>query len=140
MKRICTRVLPVALLVAALSGCASAGIFPAAHVSAVDLRDGNFQVVAVNVGGEAQAGYILGVSAAIFGEMRTVALARVMGTGRLYQEALADLWANFERQHGSAPGRSLALVNIRFDSEALNLILFTRPTVSVRADVVEFSP
>ena len=40
----------------------------------------------------------------------------------------SDSWTN----------RTLALVNIRFDSDALNLLVYTRPRISVRADVVEF--
>jgi hypothetical protein len=125
---------------ALLTGCASSGIFPAAHVTQVQLSSPNYQMVAVNVGGEATAAYLLGASASLFSEMRTVALFRLEGTGLLYQEALQDLWTNFERQHGAVAGRRLALVNVRYDSDALNLIVYTRPRISVRADVVEFVP
>jgi hypothetical protein len=71
--------------------------------------------------------------------MGTLALARVQGEGALYRQALQNLWANFRAEHGDVEGRDLALVNVRFDGDALNLILYTRPTVSVRADVVEFT-
>ncbi len=123
-----------------LPGCANSGLFLAANVTSVELSNPNYRVVATNVAGEATAGYLLGVSAAMGLEMRTIALARVQGTGQLYREALEDLWRNFERQHGSPANRRLALANVRYDFEALNLLIYTRPTVSVRADVVEFGP
>ena len=71
--------------------------------------------------------------------MSTLALARVSGDGMLYAAALEDLWRNSSERHGSVEGRTLALTNVRFDGDALNLILVTRPTVTVRADVVEFT-
>jgi hypothetical protein len=134
------RIIPILLLASSIAGCASSGIFPTANITDVQLSAANFRVLATNVTGEAQADYVLGVSAAIFSEMRTFAVARIDGSGMLYREAVQDLWANFERQHGAAAGRSVALVNVRFDSEAVNLLVFTRPRVSVQADVVEFTP
>ncbi len=136
------RVLSVLLVlgICVLPGCANSGLFIAANVTSVELSNPNYRVVATNVSGEARAGYLLGISAAVGLEMRTVALARIHGTGQLYRQALEDLWRNFERQHGSPANRRLALVNVRYDFEALNLLVYTRPTVSVRADVVEFGP
>lgn len=121
-----------------LGGCASSGVFPTAHRTEVGLDGPHFEVVATNVEGEASAAYLFGVSAAFLTEMQTVALFRIEGSGRLYAEAIADLWSNFEAQNGPATGRSLALVNVRYDSEATNLIVYTRPRIIVRADVVEF--
>lgn len=132
--------LVAAALLVVLPGCASTGVFPAAHVTEVQLAEGNFEVVATNVGGQAEAGYVIGASAAVFSEMRTLALARVSGTGQIYSEALEDLWRNFQAANGPVEGRRLALVNVRFDSEALNLLVYTRPRVFVRADVIEFQP
>jgi hypothetical protein len=62
----------------------------------------------------------------------------VVGTGMLYQEALSDLWKNVEEKYGDVEGKSLALINIRYDSDCLNLILFTQAKVIVRADIVQF--
>jgi len=121
-------------LVCVLSGCASAGVFPSLHLTTVELAESNFSVIATNVTGQATAGYILGVSVG----GGTVAVARVKGDGQLFAEAVQNLWENFEQENGPVAGRSLALVNVRFDSDALNLIVYTRPTVWVRADVVEF--
>lgn len=121
-----------------LTGCASSGMFPAANLTTVELAEDNFQLIATDVGGEATAAYILGVSAAIGPELRTIALARIDGEPFLARQALADLWRNFEAAHGAVANRRLALVNVRFDTEALNLLLYVRPRMSVRADVVEF--
>jgi len=130
----------IVLLVSGLVGCASSGVFPSTHVTDVRLSDTNFQIVASNMTGEAEAEYILGVSGAFFSEMRTFALVRISDSGMLYRDAIQNLWANFEEEHGAAEGRSLALVNVRFDSDVLNLLVYTRPSVSVQADVVEFLP
>ncbi len=49
-----------------------------------------------------------------------------------------DLWDNYERTYGSAQGRNLVLANIRYDTDILNLVVFTRTTLIVHADVIEF--
>jgi len=122
-----------------LSGCAASGVFSSANLTNVELSERNYEIVAANVTGEAEAGYILGFSGAGRGEMHTLALFRVEGEGMLYREAVDDLWAHFEAEHGAVEGRSLALVNVRYDSDALNVLgLYTKPRVSIRADVVEF--
>jgi hypothetical protein len=138
MARTISRLFLVFVSVLLLIGCASTGQFNAQNVTDVQLSESNYEVIATSVTGEASAGYILGVSGSPRGRMQTVALARVTGDGMLYGEAVADLWDQFRRKHGETEGRDLALVNVRYDSEALNLLLFTKPTVMVRADVVEF--
>jgi len=86
------------------------------------------------------AGYLIGFSVASGSNMNTFALARVEGEGLLFKAALEDFWSNFEKEHGSVEGRHLALVNVRYDSDALNVLgLYTKPKVSVRADVIEFA-
>ena len=122
-----------------VSGCASSSMFPAATLTTVELAESNFRVVATDVGGEASAAYLLGLSVAVGPDLRTLALARIEGEGFLAREALADLWRNFEASHGSVLNRRLALVNVRFDADVLNLLLYVRPRMSVRADVVEFT-
>lgn len=135
----------VVILIAALvvpsvlSGCASTGAFNTLNTTEVKLAESNYEIVATNVQGEAKAGYILGVSGSAGRQLRTFALARVSGSGQLYGDALKDLWARFETENGDPAGKDLALVNVRYDVEALNLILYTRPKVSVRADVVKFT-
>lgn len=128
-------------LVLTTTGCATTGSFPSANLTTVELSEANFEVVATDVSGEASAGYLLGISGSfgLSSQTNTLALARVEGDGALYRAALQDLWATFRAEHGEVEGRDLALVNVRFDSDALNLLLYTRPTVSIRADVVEFT-
>ncbi len=122
-----------------LSGCFSTGAINAANITEVQLAKANYEIVAVNVRGEASAGYLLGASASAGRQMQTFALFRVSGSGLLYEKAVESLWENFKEEHGEIAGRHLALINIVYDAEALNLLLYTRPTVSVRADVIEFT-
>lgn len=129
-------------LVFTSTGCVTTGSFPSANVTNVELSESNFEVVATDVAGEASAGYILGFSAGfgVGSQMSTLALARVEGEGTLYRQAIENLWNNFRAEYGDVEGRNLALVNVRFDGDALNLfLLYTRPTISIRADVVEFT-
>lgn len=135
-----SKILVMLIVMAGLitTGCTSSGMFISAHTTSVELRGPNYQIVATDITGSAEAEYILGFSYSAGIGSQTIALARVNGTGNLYQEALANLWNNYEQQHGSVTGKKLALVNVRYDGEALNLLLYTRPKVMVRADVVEF--
>ena len=127
------------LIAAMFAGCASTGMFTASNLTEVQLQKDNFIIVARNVSGEAEAGYIFGSSFSIGMMTNTVAVLRVSGTGMLYKEALEDLWKNYEAVHGPVEGKKLALVNVRYDADALNLFVYTRPKVMVRADVVEFT-
>lgn len=131
----------IALCIASIitSGCGSTGAFNTASLTEVQLSENNYEIVATNVQGEASAGYILGLSTGVYSrQMQTLAVARVSGSGMIYGEALKNLWNNFRDQYGKVKGRNLALINVRYDTEALNLILYTKPTVSVRADIIEF--
>jgi hypothetical protein len=131
--------IPIAIVAAAFAGCATGGMFPSGHVTDVQLQRNNFTIVARNVTGTAQAEYLFGMSFSMGMTTNTFALLRIGGTGMLYQEALADLWKNYEAAHGPVEGKKLALVNVRYDAEALNLYVYTRPTVMIRADIVEFT-
>ena len=133
------RLFGLSVVLTTLVGCASAGRFSSTNLTNVELSKSNFRVIATNVYGEASAAYLLGFSVAQGGEMQTIALIPLGGDRLLYKVALENLWRNFEQTHGNIKGRSLALVNVRFDSDALNvLVLYTRPKISVRADVIEF--
>lgn len=121
------------------AGCASGGMFAAGNITEVQLQKNNFIIVARNVSGEAEAGYLFGTSVPLGMMTNTVAVLRVSGTGMLYKEALENLWKNYEAAHGSVEGKKLALINVRYDSDALNLFVYTRPKVMIRADIVEFT-
>lgn len=129
------------ILAAGATGCATSGLFSSTHLTNVELSENNYRIIAKNVGGQASAEYILGVSGAFRGEMQTFGLIRIKGEGLLYQEAMDNLWRAFEQQHGQAvEGSRLALVNVRYDAEALNVLgFYTKPTVAIRADVIEFT-
>jgi hypothetical protein len=127
------------LIAAMFAGCASGGMFTASNITEVQLQKNNFIIVARNVSGEAEAGYLFGSTFSLGMMTNTVAALRVSGTGMLYKEALEDLWKNYEAVHGPVEGKKLALVNVRYDADALNLFVYTRPKVMIRADVVEFT-
>jgi hypothetical protein len=122
-----------------LSGCSTSGMFTAGNLTEVQLQKGNFKILARGVSGESSAGYVLGFTMPLGMATNTFAIARVDGSGKLYKDALDDLWKNYQTAHGSAEGKKLALINVHYDSDALNLIFYTKATVTVRADVVEFT-
>lgn len=133
------RLLPLIAGAALLAGCATSGVFEAQQQTRVGLDQANFRIVATNVHGESEAGYILGFSWAERSEPRTLALHRVDGEPMLVSAAMANLWDNFKAEYGPAEGRNLALINVRFDSDAANyLLLYTKQSITVRADVIEF--
>jgi hypothetical protein len=121
-----------------LSGCSNTGAFLSANQTIVNLNEGNYSLTATNVSGESESGYLLGVSYSTGLNAATLAIARVEGTGLLYAEALENLWNNYEAEHGDISDRKLALANVRYDSDILNLILYTKVKVIVRADIIEF--
>jgi hypothetical protein len=123
----------------ALTGCATGGMFVAGNVTDVQLQKNNFKIVARDVSGEAQAGYLFGASFSMGATTNSFALVRISGTGMLYKEALQNLWKSYETANGPVEGKRLALVNVRYDAEALNLFVYTQPKIVVRADVVEFT-
>lgn len=128
----------LAVILLLFSGCANTGMFFSLNQTNVLLSKPNYQIVAKNVKGEAKAGYLFGVSYSIGATTETLALARIDGTGLLYKETLEDLWKSYEAIHGSVEGKKLALVNVRYDSDILNLLIYTEVKISVRADIVEF--
>ena len=132
----------IAVLAAAavmFTGCANSGMFISTNRTNVDLASANYQVAAANVTGEAHAGYVFGVSYSLGAQAGAMAIARITGSGKLYQEALENLWKNYEAKYGAVEGKKLALANVRFDSDILNLLLYSQVKISVRADVIEFS-
>ncbi len=56
----------------------------------------------------------------------------------LYAEALENLWSNFEAENGTVRDQSMALINIRYDTDILNLLVYSQLKITVRADVIEF--
>lgn len=131
-------VVSLTLLIFLATGCSSSGQFSSVNLTNVELSENNYRIVATSVSGEATAGYLLGISFGNGSNQATLALVRVKGEGLLYKEALENLWDNFEQEYGSPEGRKLALVNVRYDTDNLNLLVYTKPKISIRADIVEF--
>lgn len=129
----------VAVSAIGIAGCSTGGAFLASNITDVQLQKNNFKLVARNITGEAQAGYLLGGTFSTGMTTNTFALFRVAGTGMLYKEALENLWKNYEATNGPIEGKKIALINVRYDSEALNLVVYTQPKIVIRADVVEFT-
>lgn len=120
------------------AGCTNSGAFLAANQTNVDLREANYTLTTTDIYGEAEAEYILGVSYSTGLAANTIAIARINGSDKLYSDALKSLWQNYESNHGQIGDKKLALVNVRYDSDIINLLLYTKVKVTVRADVVEF--
>jgi hypothetical protein len=114
----------VLVLLVASTGCGQTGMFAAHNTTTVELSKPNYKVVATGVSGEAKAAYVLGV---------------VISTGQIYKEAMDNLWAQFEQDHGPVVGRRLALANIRYDADTRNLLVYSDVTLSIRADIIEFT-
>lgn len=140
MKRSMLVAMVIISLMAGLTGCLNSGMFQSANVTDVKLSEANYTIVATDVTGSSKAGYFLGLSYLNGGQAATAAIARVNGTGLLYQEALKELWKNYEQDHGPRENKKVALVNVHFDTDILNLVVYTEVTLFIRADVVEFSP
>ena len=132
-------VLPVLALAIVFAGCGQAGRFASTSLTQVELSGPNYKIVATGVSGEARASYLIGVTVSSGPVTNSVSLKRLSGTGKLYKEALDNLWAQFAAEHGKVEGRRLALVNIRYDADTRNLVLYSDIVLSVRADVVEFT-
>lgn len=133
------RIYLTGLLLIILSGCSSSGAFLAVNQTSVELGEANYTIVATGVHGEAEAGYIIGLSYSSGFIANTFALARVSGTDKLYSDALDNLWENYESSHGAIGDKKLALTNVRYDAQILNLLLYTGTKITVRADIVEFN-
>lgn len=130
-------ILLISLLISA--GCTTSGAFLAGNRTDVQLSRANYRIVQTGVSGSANAAYVLGFSYSTGPTTNTLAIARVEGSEALYKEATDQLWANYARDHGSVEGKQLALANIRYDTDILNLFFYNEVTITVRADIVEFT-
>ena len=119
--------------------CVSSGTLASIHTTQVQLSEANYKVVASAVTGEAKSRYIIGVTIGLGMSSHVFALFPLEQERSLYKMAIQNLWKNFEAKHGSVEGRTLALVNLRYDTEGLNLLVYTSPKLTLVADVVEFT-
>lgn len=119
-------------------GCANTGMYLSSHQTQIQLTEPNFRIVAKNVSGEAKSAHLFGLTYSLGAMTETIGLIKLEGTGKLYQEAMEDLWNNYEKAHGPVEGKKLALVNVRYDSDFSNWIVYTGANIFIRADVIEF--
>ena len=124
--------------VVALSGCAQTGTFTAENLTTVELSEPNYEVVATGVSGAAKAGYLIGASFSDGAKSGSISLFRVSGTGHLYKKAMG-LWADFESKHARWLVDTWALINIPYDADTRDFLVYNDIAVSLRADVVEFT-
>ena len=121
-----------------LSSCANSGGFISTHNTNVELSEDNYEIVTTNLSGESVVGYVFGGSFSLGAVSHSAGLFRVEGTGDVYEEALENLYAAYEDEHGAMAGSSVAFINVRYDTDMLNLFFYTELKVTVRADVVRF--
>jgi len=137
-----TRLIIIGLLgisSALITSCTSSGIFASANTTQVQLNKANYKIVATSVTGTATSKYILGLCYG-FGIYNTAfGLIPLTKDRALYKLATLDLWTNFETKYGPVQGKRLALINVRYDTQALNLLVYASPTLTIVADVVEFT-
>lgn len=129
-------IVPVLLIF--FNGCSTGGSFIANNVTNVELSEPNFKIVAENVQGYSKASYLIGLTYSTGNISSTLALVRVGGTAKLYDDAIQDLWKNFREKHPDTEGRNLVLANIRFDNDMLNFLVYTQTELFITADVIEF--
>lgn len=120
------------------TSCLSSGVLVSTNATQVQLSQPNYKIIAANVTGQAAAGYLFGASFGVGMYTQTFALIPLQKDRALYRKSVEELWKNFEAKYGKVEGRSLALTNIRYDTQALNLFFYTKPRLTVIADVIEF--
>lgn len=131
-------ILPALLVSILLAGCTNTGAFLSGNQTILNLNEGNYSISATNITGESEAAYVFGLSYSSGLMASTIAIARVEGSGQMYAEALENLWSNYESTHGPVSNQKLALANVRYDTDILNLFFYSKVRLIVRADVVEF--
>ena len=136
MKKVILIVVSGALIIS-LFGCGTMGSIRGNNTN-VELSKANFSIIARDLEGTAEQGYLIGLSAPQNGDVGIVGLIKVSGEDKLYDSAVKEVWADFREKIGDPKGRKLALINIRQDVEVLNTIVYTSAKIYITADVVEF--
>jgi hypothetical protein len=121
-----------------LYSCTAGGAFLAHNTTSIELSDSNYQIVAKNLEGSSKAEYLIGMSYSSGFIATTFALVRVGGSAKLYDDAVRNLWDNYREKYGDTEGKKLALVNVRYDTDILNLFVYTQTKLYLNADVIEF--
>ena len=139
MRKNLLPVLILLILLPLLSGCFTGGSFLAHNLTNVELSpDAKFKIAARNLEGYSKAQYLIGLSYSTGFMANTLALVRIGGTAKLYDDAVQSLWKKYEEKYGETEGKKLLLVNVRYDTDILNLLVYTQTELYITADVVEF--
>ncbi|MEX1121909.1 MAG: DUF6567 family protein [Balneolales bacterium] len=121
-----------------ITGCSNTGAFMSENQTIVNLNEGNYSISATNVIGQSEAGYIFGVSFSGGFMVNSFSIARVEGSGMLYADAFENLWENYAAEYGEVAEGALALANIQYDTDILNLFFYSKVELTIRADIIEF--
>ncbi len=105
---------------AILGGCSSTGDFQQSTGTAVSLERNNYKVIKSGAVGRSSGFKLLGIIPII---------------SPSYADAKRDLYHSAGQ---SLEGRSIALANQTQDKSSLYLVLFSIPTLTFSADIVEF--
>lgn len=103
-----------------MGGCSSTGSMPHTVGTGVSLAGNNYKVLKTGVSGKSRGFSLLGFIPIVSPN---------------YAEAKANLYTSFGE---SLVGRSVALANQTQDRSSVYLVLFSIPTLTMTADVVEF--
>ncbi len=117
---LCFAIVSAAVLAGLVSGCAKTVVMPQSTTTQVDLSRKNYHVIRSNAVGASHGLSLLGL------------LPIVSPT---YTSAMSDLYGTTGIQEGKAQ----ALVNVNEESSTLYLLVFSVPTLTVRADIIEFT-
>ena len=128
----------IPLMLTLFSGCFTGGSFLSQNVTNVELTDSEFTIVAKDLEGYSKAEYLLGFSYSSGFLTNTAALVRIGGSAKLYNDAIKNLWKNYQAKYGETEGKKLLLANIRYDTDILNLFVYTQTELYIHADVIEF--
>ena len=126
------------VILAFFPGCFTGGAFLAHNVTTVELSDSNFKIVAKDLEGYSKAQYLIGISYSTGFLAQSLALVRIGGSEKLYDDAIKDLWKKYKEKHGDTEGKNLVLANVRYDTDILNLFVYTQTELFIHADVIEF--
>lgn len=120
MKELVKSVVALALSALLTTGCINHGAFPHTTGTTVDLSRNNYQVVRTNAIGSSSGFSFLGIIPIV---------------SPTYTGAITDLYDDAGMKEGSAQ----ALVNVTREESTVYLILFSLPSITVRADIIEFT-
>ncbi len=120
MKRTIT-IFSILTLAAIICGCGSTiGMYPSIAETQTQLNQSNYKVIQTGVTGSASAWYFLNVIP--------------LGDSELYKRAMNDI-----RMKVSTGSRSYSFVNVTQDVSLVTYFIVSKSTVTITADVVEFT-